>query len=93
MNIEQLKEKVEETKRTLKEHGLIAIKNALAKLFEELPELICVRWTQYTDYFNDGEECRFRVGEPTFLYESTVTELGLNRNYVEKKLKEGENVS
>lgn len=23
-----------------------------------------VRWTQYTPYFNDGEPCEFRLGEP-----------------------------
>lgn len=31
-------------------------------LFDQYPELYSVTWQQYTPYFNDGEECRFRSG-------------------------------
>jgi hypothetical protein len=30
-------------------------------LFDAYPDLRGFRWTQYTDYFNDGDECEFGV--------------------------------
>jgi hypothetical protein len=32
-----------------------------------------IAWTQYTPYFNDGEPCEFRVGEPCFSIEGVET--------------------
>ena len=32
-----------------------------APLFEKSSRINEVSWTQYTDYFNDGDECRFHV--------------------------------
>ena len=29
------------------------------KIFDTFPEVKSVSWTQYTPYFNDGEECTF----------------------------------
>lgn len=38
------------------------------ELFEKFPTLEYFRWTQYTPYFNDGDECIFRVNnEPRSL--------------------------
>ena len=37
--------------------------------FEECPKVQAVVWTQYTPYFNDGEECIFSVNEPYFVVE------------------------
>lgn len=34
--------------------------------FKENPEVRAIRWTQYTPYFNDGDECIFGVNQPTF---------------------------
>ena len=34
--------------------------------FEENPEINSVQWTQYTPYFNDGEECVFGVNDITY---------------------------
>lgn len=31
------------------------------KIFDEFPELESFSWRQYTPYFNDGDECVFRV--------------------------------
>jgi hypothetical protein len=63
-------------------NDLIAAQEALAKKFrEEAQELFkdvtkeffatnpgikAVVWTQYTPYFNDGDECIFSVNAPTF---------------------------
>ena len=38
----------------------------LQDIFKEFPELNVIKWTQYTPYFNDGEECIFSVNDPIF---------------------------
>lgn len=37
--------------------------------FDAAPEIKAVIWSQYTPYFNDGEECVFSVNEINFLTE------------------------
>lgn len=32
------------------------------ELFQRIPEIEEFSWTQYTPYFNDGDECIFGVG-------------------------------
>lgn len=41
-------------------------KKTTKQVFEQIPQLKAIVWVQYTPYFNDGEECYFSVGEPTF---------------------------
>ena len=42
--------------------------NEIIKLFfEECPKVQAVVWSQYTPYFNDGDECVFSVNEPSFV--------------------------
>jgi hypothetical protein len=36
------------------------------QIFEEQPEVNTFSWTQYTCYFNDGEECHFAVHDYDF---------------------------
>lgn len=53
---------------SVKERYSETIKNGLVshilKLLSELEDAVeFVMWTQYTPYFNDGDECYFRVGE------------------------------
>lgn len=43
-----------------------AFKSISKNLFDLCPELTVVKWTQYTPYFNDGDECTFRVNSATF---------------------------
>jgi hypothetical protein len=44
--------------------------NEIIKLFfEECPKVQALVWTQYTPYFNDGDECIFSVNEPYFVVE------------------------
>lgn len=35
--------------------------------FESAPNVQAVVWSQYTPYFNDGEECTFSVNTPVFV--------------------------
>ena len=34
-------------------------KESFKKFFEDNPQVHGFKWTQYTDYFNDGESCNF----------------------------------
>lgn len=38
---------------------------ASEQLFKEIPEIKSFQWTQYTPYFNDGDECTFGVNTDT----------------------------
>lgn len=40
--------------------------------------VLAVKWEQYTPYFNDGEPCYFRVGEPQYTSNSGIAEKFLN---------------
>ena len=41
----------------------------LKELFTTLPKIQAVRWTQYTPYFNDGDECVFGLASLFIKYE------------------------
>lgn len=41
------------------------LRDETASLFEEFPNIVRFAWTQYTPYFNDGDECVFRCHHDT----------------------------
>ena len=62
----ELQEFVKRFKKTQKDYetavtvdGKESIMAAIQKLFDEHPELMGVRWRQYTPCFCDGAECLF----------------------------------
>jgi hypothetical protein len=44
------------------------IKPLLQQFIQDHPQVEEIKWTQYTPYFNDGEECVFRVHKPSFKF-------------------------
>jgi hypothetical protein len=56
---EQMKESEAEARRKCQE----ILKNGFFHIFANFPEIKAISWTQYTPYFNDGEECVFSVGD------------------------------
>lgn len=44
-------------------------------VFEGVPTLSMIRWTQYTPYFNDGDSCEFSINDPTFIRDTKLQEL------------------
>ncbi len=49
--------------------------NEIIKLFfDECPKVQAVIWSQYTPYFNDGDECVFSVNEPNFVTKNFDTD-------------------
>lgn len=82
----ELKKMKDEYERKLKTDGQRVLKERFKELFGAHPELLGVKWQQYTPYFNDGEACVFtvhsvegvlldvRVAEGLSLVDSTKTD-------------------
>lgn len=51
----------------MQKKGEKLIEKVLAGFFESHPTARKIQWTQYTPYFNDGDECIFRVNDPEVL--------------------------
>lgn len=69
MDIESLNTTIENLKalrKTLMEQAQTGIKAAFEGFLKAYPQVKTVVWSQYTPYFNDGDECVFSVNEPTF---------------------------
>lgn len=41
-------------------------KDTMKEFFDKNPGITALKWTQYTPYFNDGDECVFRVNDVYF---------------------------
>lgn len=54
------------------------LSEAFSDALEKAPEIDHFFWTQYTPYFNDGENCEFSVGECYFIL---TTDLELEDDY------------
>lgn len=63
----------------VKELGQAAIADLLKDFLTKFPEVESVRWTQYTPYFNDGDECVFGVNEARV----TLKEVGAENGHDE----------
>ena len=46
---------------TVKAEGKRLLAESFKEFFVKHPEVKAIQWSQYTPYFNDGEECRFSV--------------------------------
>src|SRR5689334_3768923 len=53
------KDKIAAMQAEAKQAAQAAFQEGTAKLFELFPAMESFGWTQYTPYFNDGEECVF----------------------------------
>ena len=60
-NYEELKKKMKILREEMKESAKTFFQDASKDLFATHPELEQFSWTQYTPYFNDGDECVFGV--------------------------------
>src|ERR1044072_2458439 len=61
---ESIREKQEKLKKELKDLGETYFKQMSRQIFTDFPVVSKFGWTQYTPYFNDGDECVFGIGEP-----------------------------
>jgi predicted nuclease with TOPRIM domain len=59
-----LNDQIAELVHQLRNNASKLVHEATKEFFEKHGDVVeCIFWTQYTPYFNDGEACRFRVGE------------------------------
>jgi hypothetical protein len=59
--IQQIKQELEDAMKAAQEKCAALFKESCKEIFEKNPELESFGWVQYTPYFNDGDECLFRV--------------------------------
>ena len=59
----ELQELLEQQRKKLQVQAEVVLKEITKAFFDKYPQAECLVWTQYTPYFNDGEECIFRVGD------------------------------
>lgn len=52
---------VQKVRKEMQAKGQRALEPAFKEFLEENPDIAAIRWEQYTPYFNDGEECHFRL--------------------------------
>lgn len=56
--------RLEAVRTEIRNAGRAALADASAAFFERNPGVHGIRWTQYTPYWMDGEECTFSANEP-----------------------------
>ena len=84
----ELRSKIAAARKTMEETAKGLFIELSAELFANNPQLVSYSWTQYTPYFNDGDECVFRCqGDyPTVVIVVDDGVLGYNSNSGELEL-------
>jgi hypothetical protein len=72
--VKQIVAEFETAKTTFEERMKGTFAQIFKTFFEHYPEIKAVGWTQYTPYFNDGEECIFNVHDFWFIDENGIDE-------------------
>lgn len=57
---------LQDLRKTLMTQAQEGIKLAFEQFLTAFPQVKTIVWTQYTSYFNDGDECEFSVNTPLF---------------------------
>jgi hypothetical protein len=63
---ENLQQEFAELEKRMQERGKEVFASVSKEVFEKDPKLVSFSWTQYTPYFNDGDECVFSVHDNLF---------------------------
>jgi hypothetical protein len=66
-----LRTRVEELNKQIREESQSLLNLEFTKVFEKYPKLLNFSWSQYTPYFNDGEECIFHVNTDSLIPDFT----------------------
>lgn len=62
-SIADIKKLKAEYEAKISNEGMAALQEEFKKFFNECPEVLGVKWRQYTPYFNDGDVCVFGVDD------------------------------
>lgn len=68
----ELQKELGEARKKILGKGRIAIGKMFDDFFDKYPEILEVKWTQYTPFFNDGDACYFGMNEPCAITQSTL---------------------
>ena len=79
-SVVQKSDELNATIKTLKQKMQEELHPAFAAFVQENPDVVAVKWTQYTPYFNDGDTCYFRANEPYFKFKGMPEEMGYNED-------------
>lgn len=100
-NFDDILAKQKEYLNMIKVDGQKALKETFMTFFTENPTAEAIKWNQYTPYFNDGDECTFRLGDFTIKIfgvteqkygESFFDDYDFKPEYIKDSLKGHENV-
>lgn len=72
-NLQEFREEFEKSRAQFTERARKIFTESLKQLFADNPNLGEVSWTQYTPYFNDGDECTFGVSSVEFFTAAAIT--------------------
>lgn len=64
-NFDLLKQEYQRVRQEFRLNAEKILKSEFKKIFENT-RIKSIRWSQYTPYFNDGDECVFCVNDPYF---------------------------
>ena len=71
-NYDDLNQRIRDLRAQMTVQSKEILEQVVADLFDTCPEVHQIHWTQYTPYFNDGEECMFGVNEICWLLKSDL---------------------
>lgn len=74
-DLKRLSDAMRAIKKELSSKGIALVKEAFDDFFQKHTEVLEVRWTQYTPYFNDGDVCEFRVNDFVGVTQSDLDEV------------------
>lgn len=66
VNLKDMQKELQAVKAKFTERATEEFTKAINQIFVEYPQLETIAWTQYSPYFNDGDECTFSVHACTF---------------------------
>lgn len=83
-NLEELIKSFEAKQKEFIAEAQKELSESFKQVFELVPDLLTIKWTQYTPYFNDGEECIFEVHDPIFMTRTHLETLKKDHNMDEE---------
>lgn len=73
-NLSVIRKELTDLKQEIRTLGTSIVSDAFRNFFARYPEVVEVRWRQYTPYFNDGDPCTFRANDFCILTQSALEE-------------------
>lgn len=81
--LQEIKATIAKARKEMEDVAKKAFAEVAADVFTKFPTLQSFGWTQYTPYFNDGDECTFRCNSdcPTLTFLTDGEEEEFDTNY------------